>query len=103
MTKEKVEGIPNVVTGKFSTRTHPVGVLFDSSVTHSFISTRWVEALGLVSTSKHSPLCITLPDGKELSCKELFIDCPIQIHSNESLAILYKFKLIEFDAILGVD
>ena len=72
-----MEDTPNVVASTFSMKTHPVEVLFDFGATHSFISTRLVEALGLASTSKHSLICISLPDGKAISCEEPFMGCPI--------------------------
>jgi len=48
-------------------------------------------------------LSIALPDGKMVNYQELFIDRPILIHSHECLADLYRFKLTEFDIILGMD
>ena len=54
-------------------------------------------------TSRHSILSITLLDEKVVNCKELFISCPILIHRQEFLANLYKFELIEFNVILGID
>jgi len=84
-------------------RTHPVEVLFNSGTTHSFISARLVKTLRLVSTSRHSQLNIALANEKVANYLELFIDCLILIHGHDFLADLYKFQLIEFDIILGMD
>ena len=102
MRKEEVEDAPNMVTGNF-TITHHVEVLFDSGVVHSFISARLVRKMQGTLMSRHSMLSIALPDGKMMNVQELFIDCPILIHSHDFLADLYRFELTEFDIILGMD
>jgi len=63
MRKAEAEDAPNVVTGTFPLLTQLVDVLFDSGATHSFISVRLVEALGLTPTRRSSLLSVTLPDG----------------------------------------
>jgi len=45
MRKAEVEDAPNVMTGNFSIKTHPVEVLFDSNATHAFISAKLAETL----------------------------------------------------------
>jgi len=62
MKKEEVEDAPNVVTGKFSIKSRPVEILFNSGATHSFIYAGLVDTLRIVLTSKHSLLSIALPD-----------------------------------------
>jgi len=47
MWKEEAEDAPNIVTCTFSFLSQPVDVLFDSGATHSFISIKLVETLGL--------------------------------------------------------
>ena len=69
-------------TSNFFIRIHPIKILFNSRATHSFISARLVETLLLLSMSRHSLPNIALSDGKVVSCWELFIDCPIQIHGH---------------------
>jgi len=87
----------------FSIKTHPVKVLFDYGIVHSFISAKLVNSLGLASAFKLSLLPIALVDGKTMKCEELFIDCPIQINRHEFLIDLCKFGLSDFDIILGMD
>ena len=74
-------------------RTHRIKVLFDYGAKHSFISTRLVETLLLVSMSRHSLPSIAVPYGKALSYRELFIDYLIQIHYQNFLVDLYRFEL----------
>jgi len=60
MMKEKVKDTPNVVTDKFSIRTHPIKVLLDFGATHSFISAKLVKTLELAPTFQHYALHIAL-------------------------------------------
>ena len=103
MRKEEAEDAPNVVIGTFSLLTQPVDVLFDSGTTHSFISIKLVETLGLIPTRKSSLLSVTLPDGKTMTCDELYEGCPIRMYECEFLAGLYRFELTDFGVILGMD
>jgi len=47
MRKKEAEDVPNMVIGTFSLLTQTVNILFDSGATHSFISVKLVETLGL--------------------------------------------------------
>jgi len=62
-----------------------------------------VETLGLVPTHKPSLLSVILPDGKTVMGEELYEDCPIRMYEHEFLANLYRFEIIDFRAILGMD
>ena len=75
--KEEVEDAPNMTPDTFYIKTHPIKVLFDSGVTHSFVPTKLVKALGFTSTSKLSLLPIALLHGKTVRCEVLFMDYPI--------------------------
>ena len=91
MRKEEAEDAPNVVTGTFFLLTQLVDVLFDSGATHSFIFVRLVETLGLIPTRRSSLLSVTFPDGKTVSCEELY---ELRMYECEFLADLYKLSLI---------
>jgi len=103
MHKEEAEDAPNIVMGAFSIQPQPVDVLFDLSGTHSFISIKLVETLGLVSTRKSPLLSVILSDGKTVRCEELYEDCPIRMYEHEFLSDLYRFELTDFGIILGMD
>ena len=72
MRKKDVEDAPNVVNCIFSIRTRPIDVLFDSGTTHSFVSTKLVEALGLVLVSKNFILPMAFPNRNTMRCNELY-------------------------------
>jgi len=101
--KEEAKDAPNVVTSIFSILTQSVDILFDSSATHSFVSVELVESLGLVPIRKSSLLCVILPDGKSVTCEELYEDYPLRMYEYEFLAGLYGFELTGFGIILGMD
>jgi len=102
MWKEEAADAPNVVTGTFSLLTQSIDVLFNSGATHSFISTKLVEILGLNPTQKSSLLSLMLPDGKIVSCEELYEGCPVKMYECEFSADLYRFELTNFGIILGM-
>jgi len=79
-----------------------VDVLFDSGATHSFISVKLVETLGLNPMQKCSLLSVVLPGGKAVSC-ELYEGCHIKMHESEFPTDLYKFELTNLGVILGMD
>jgi len=100
---EEAEDAPNIMTSTFCILTQPIDVLFDSGTTHYFISVKLVELLGLVPTCKSSLLSVILPDGKTVTCEELYEDYPLKMYEHEFLADLYGFKLTDFGVILGMD
>ena len=83
--------------------TQLIDVLFDSGATYSFISARLVTMLGLTPTRKSLLLFVTLPDGKTVSCKELYEGCPLRMYECEFLADLYKLELTDFWITLEID
>ena len=44
-----------------------------------------------------------LPDGKPVSCEELYEGHPVKIYDYEFPANLYKFELTDFGIILGME
>jgi len=103
MGKEEAEDAPNVVMGTFSLLIQPVDILFHSGATHSFISVKLIETLGLIPTCKSSLPSVIIPDGKTVISEELYEGCPIIIYEYEFMADLYRFELTDFGVILGMD
>jgi len=101
--KEEAKDAQNVVTCTFSIQAQPIDVLFNSGATHSFISVKPIETLGLIPTRKSFLLSVILPDGKTVRCEVLYEDCPIRMYELEFLADLYRFGLTDFGVILGMD
>jgi len=103
MRKEEAEEAPNVVMCTFSILTQPVDALFYSGATHSFISVKLAESVGLIPTHKSSLLPVILPDGKTVTCEDLYEVFPLRKYEYEYLADLYGFELTDFGIILGMD
>ena len=103
MRNEEATDTPNVVTGTFPLLTHSVDVLFDSGATHSFISAKLIETLGLDPAQKSSLLTVMLPNGKTVLCEELYEGYHVKMYECEFPMNLYKFDLTDFGIILGMD
>jgi len=103
MRKEEAEDAPNVVMGTFSLLTQSVDILFDSGATHSVISVKLVKTLGLHPARQSSLPTVMLPDGKTVSCEALYKGCPIKMYECDFPTELYKFELIDFGVIVGMD
>ena len=61
---EAIQDAPDVAVGMFSVESHPAKVLFDTSATHSFVSTSWVEAHNIPVEPMIPPLRVNLVGGK---------------------------------------
>jgi hypothetical protein len=53
-----------VAVGMFLVESHPTKVLFDTGVTHSFVSTSWVEAHNILVEPMLPPLRVNSVGGK---------------------------------------
>nr|XP_011464121.1 PREDICTED: uncharacterized protein LOC105351476 [Fragaria vesca subsp. vesca] len=78
-------------------------VLFDTGVTHSFISSSVVRALGITLTPLNRSLCVSSPLGVSIQLSTLCEACPIVIGGREFLAFLIVIPDRSYDVILGVD
>ena len=83
-----------MVMSTFSIQAQPVDALFDSGATHSFISVKLVETLGLVPTRKPFLLFVILPHRKTVRCEELYEDFPIRMYEHEFLATYIGSSLL---------
>ena len=101
--KEEAQDTPNIVTSTFSIQAQLIDVLFDFGATHSFISMKLLDTLGLVPTHRPTLVSVTFPDRNIMKYDELYKDCPIQTYEHEFPADLYKFELTDFGVILGMD
>jgi hypothetical protein len=66
---EAVQDAPDVAVGKFPVESHPAKVQFDIGVTHSFVSTSWVEAHNIPIEPVILPLRVNSVGGKVQSDK----------------------------------
>ncbi|XP_057522612.1 uncharacterized protein LOC130802622 [Amaranthus tricolor] len=102
MTQEEADANPDVVTGNILVLSEPAVVLFDSGATMSFISSSFVNKVGLLPTSPVN-IIITLPTGEEVMSGREYKNVPIKIAESIFLTDLKYFPMTEFDVILGMD
>jgi hypothetical protein len=89
------------MTGTFSINHQPVVILFDSSATHSFISTNcWIK-LGLNISSTNEAYRITTRGGK-ISSNRICRRLPIQLGSHLIKTDLLVLDLEGMDVLLGM-
>jgi hypothetical protein len=113
---ELPEGAP-MMTGTFTLHHHPAIILFDSSATHSFISTRFGTKIGLensfISTRfgtkigldfypTNGTYMITTPRGR-IASNQICRDVPIQMGSTLIRIALISLNLEGMDILLGMD
>jgi hypothetical protein len=60
---EAIQDVPDVAVGMFLVESHPAKVLFDTGVTHSFVTTSWVEAHNIPVEPMIPPLRVNLVGG----------------------------------------
>ena len=98
---ELPEGAP-IMTGTFSINHKPTVILFDSGVTHSFISDKCGARVGLESSQATAQYMITTPGGKIVS-NQILRHVPIQLGIKLIKTNLVSLSLEGMDVILGMD
>ncbi|CAN1782449.1 Transposon Ty3-I Gag-Pol polyprotein [Linum perenne] len=103
MRREEANVAPEVVTGMISIHGQPAFVLMDSGSAHSFISSMFSRALGVVPTLLGQNLGVRTPVGNTLIVNSLIRECTIMVAGYEFPADLILLPIDEFDIILGID
>jgi hypothetical protein len=98
---ELPEGAP-IMTGTFSINHQPVIILFDSSATHRFISSKCGTKVGLDFYPTKGAYMIATPGGK-ISSNQIYRKVPIQLGSNLIKTDLLLLDLEGMDILLGMD
>jgi hypothetical protein len=98
---ELPEGAP-IMTGTFSINHQPVIILFDSSATHSFISSKCGTKVGLDFYPTKGAYMIATPGGK-IASNQIYRKVPIQLGSNLIKTDLLLLDLEGMDVLLGMD
>ena len=88
--------------GTIHIRDSPVRILFDTGVTHCFISLECVHRLGLEPT-QCSSFIVGLPDGSRIAGSLELLGCPVRISERIWPANLIVMELPHKDVILGMD
>jgi len=101
MNKKKATTSGTVVTGTLFLNLKPFCILFDSSATHSFISTRSAIQLSLENRRIETNYKIKLPNNSVIECPLSYELAPIIIGETTFPVDLIQSDLSDFDIILG--
>jgi hypothetical protein len=102
MTSDEAQQAQDVVLGMFVASSHPTTVLFDSEVSHSFISSSFIAKYNLsIATMKHTML-VSSPGG-EMRTKHICPAFSITIWGVDSPSNLILLDSKGIDIILGMD
>jgi hypothetical protein len=102
MTSEEAQQALDVVLGMFLASLHPATILFDSRVSHSFISLSFVAKHSLlIATMKHTML-VSSPGG-EMRTKHICPAVSISIRGVDFSSNLILLDSKGIDIILGMD
>ncbi|CAA0834234.1 Unknown protein, partial [Striga hermonthica] len=91
------------MSGMLSISNVLVFALCDTGATHSFISSRCLEALSVSKVRKVDPLEVSLASGKIIISDSLVRDLPVSIGGRVLCVDAYVIEMREFDVILGMD
>ncbi|CAA0825299.1 Unknown protein, partial [Striga hermonthica] len=89
--------------GMLSITNVPVFALCDTGATHSFISSRCLEALSISTVISCDPLEVSLASGKVIISDSVIRNLPICIGGRVLEADVNVIEMREFDVILGMD
>ncbi|XP_057953367.1 uncharacterized protein LOC131147781 [Malania oleifera] len=103
LTSGDAKNTGDMVIGNIYMLSNSVVVLFDSGVTHSFISRGFIKMCGLETQSLDAELEVVTPIGSVVACSKVIRDCPMGIQERMMFANLIVFDMHGFDIILGMD
>ncbi|KAL4011458.1 hypothetical protein IC575_028517 [Cucumis melo] len=101
--KTEAEMAGTVVTGTLPVLGHYALVLFDSGLSHSFISSAFVLHARLEVEPLHHVLSVSTPSGECMLSNEKVKACQIEIASHVIEVTLLVLDMLDFDVILGMD
>ncbi|TYK29226.1 gag protease polyprotein [Cucumis melo var. makuwa] len=102
-TRQEVERAGTVVIGTLPILGHYAFVLFNSESSHSFISSVFVQHVGLEVEPLGSVLSISIPSGEVLLSNEKIKACRVEIANHVLDVTLLVLDMQDFDVILGMD
>ncbi|KAA0067727.1 gag protease polyprotein [Cucumis melo var. makuwa] len=102
-TREEAERAGTMVTGTLPILRHYAFVLFDSGSSHSFISSVFVQHVGLEVEPLDSVLFVSTPSGEVLLSKEKIKACRVERANHMLDVTLLVLDNQDFDVILGMD
>ncbi|KAA0063829.1 ty3-gypsy retrotransposon protein [Cucumis melo var. makuwa] len=102
-TRQEAERAGTVVTGTLLILGHYAFVLFDSGSSHPFISSVFVQHVGLEVEPLGSILSVSTSSGEVLLSKEKIKACRVEIANHMLDVTLLVLDMQDFDVILGMD
>ena len=103
MTRQEAQATPNIVKGTLSIFDDDARILIDPGATHSFISSEYVERVGMTPVPLGCGLEITTPTGESLLPSQMLKGSLFSIEGQIMEADLILIDLKGLDVILGMD
>ncbi|XP_073120015.1 uncharacterized protein [Henckelia pumila] len=103
MTHDQVDPDSAIVSSMIRIADLPAFVLIDTGATHSFMSVSFMMKLRVLPDESISEFCVLLPSGEELKSSSVVRNFKVQMHSLVLCADFIILKMVDFDAILGMD
>jgi hypothetical protein len=103
MTQGDIDSSNEVVSGALPILSCVATVLFDSRVTHSFVSHSFVKVCNLEAGPLDVNLAVSTLVGRKLICNSIVKGCLVNIEVHVMLANLVVFEMLGFDIILCMD
>ncbi|XP_073159260.1 uncharacterized protein [Henckelia pumila] len=103
MTHDQVDPDSAIVSGMIRIADLPAFVLIDTRATHYFMSVSFMMKLRVLPDESISEFCVSLPSGEELKSSSVVRNCKVQMQSLVLCADFIVLKMVDFDAILGMD
>ncbi|XP_027338015.1 uncharacterized protein LOC113851937 [Abrus precatorius] len=103
MSRAKASQFEELIRDKCVVKGRLLDVLFDSGVTHSFVSMDCVKCLNLHVTELPYNVVVTTPTGKLVVTSWLCLGCFVMVHGRDFEVDLICLPLSQLDVILGMD
>lgn len=100
---EEVKDSPGLIHGKCFLKNTLLSALFDTGATHSFISEKCVDHLGLKLNLLPFDLSVSTPTEKSVLTSYACIDCSLILENKIFIVTLICLPLVNVDIILGMD
>nr|GFC68536.1 putative reverse transcriptase domain-containing protein [Tanacetum cinerariifolium] len=103
ITEDHATKTSGTITGTLFIYGHAVFVLFDTSATHSVISSVFASCVTTTPTLLDHVLCISTPMQDVVRITHVYRDLPLQFDDKIRAINALPFDMCEFDIILGMD
>ncbi|CAA0839221.1 Unknown protein, partial [Striga hermonthica] len=94
---------PGTMSGMIVLNDVPVFALFDTGATHTFISRRCLDAIGVHAVTAVDPLEVSLASGRKMVTSAKATDLSLSIGGRVLTADAFVLEMKDFDFILGMD